>query len=206
MERGRETQRERRRRTGGRSARVVTEVLEATIDVLARVGYEALTMDAVAAAARVSRTTVYRRWASKRALVRASILRVCEARVAAVRDTGTLRADLRELVAALVPADPAALRRSAAVLSVLTAGCGDPELAALLQVARERLRQPLFAVVERAVARGELPPGSDPALVIEPVLATVHLRRAMAGDASAAFAERLVELVVAGARALGAGS
>jgi AcrR family transcriptional regulator len=184
---------------------VVRGVLDATVDVLARVGYEALTFDAVARGAGVSRTTLYRRWRSKRALVGASVLALCEARVGQLRDTGSLCGDLLEIAAAMAPADARERQRSAVLLSVLSAEHDDRGLAGVLCVARERVQLRLFAVVERAIGRGELPPGVEPALVIEPVLATLHLRRATAGDASAAFAERLVDLVVAGARAFGPG-
>lgn len=191
---------ERRRRPGGRSARVVSSVLDATIFVLARAGYGALTFEAVAGRAGVARTTLYRRWSSKRALVRASLLRLCEAGVRSI-DTGSLRGDLREIVAALLLAGDR--QRTAAIVSALTAEYEEPELSVLLRIVRERAGRPLLAIVERAVARGELPEGVDPALVVEPLLATLHFRRVMHGDASVEFAERLLELVVAGARALG---
>lgn len=201
---GRDALRARRRRTGGRSARVGRALLDATVDVLADVGYEALTFDAVARCAGVSRTTVYRRWRSKRALVGASVLALCEARMAQLRDTGSLNGDLREIVAAMAPGDARERQRSAVLLSVLSAEHDDRALAGVLCVARERVQLRLFAVVERAIRRGELPPGLEPALVIEPLLATLHLRRASSPDASARFVERLVELIVAGARTLGA--
>ena len=52
-------------RVGGRSERVVRDVLDASAKELARVGYAALRMDDVAAAAGVNKTTVYRRWPTK---------------------------------------------------------------------------------------------------------------------------------------------
>ena len=45
------------------------EILDATLEVLADVGYDRLTMDAVATAAKASKATLYRRWSSKAALV-----------------------------------------------------------------------------------------------------------------------------------------
>jgi AcrR family transcriptional regulator len=202
MERGRSGGAEPRRRTGGRSARVVNGVLEATLDVLARTGYAALSFEDVAAKAGVSRTTIYRRWASKHDLVRAALLRFCEVKWEAVRDTGTLRGDLFEIVRQNVFGDRHERERHAGLLRALGAEFGDPELLALVRLARSRLSQPAFAVVERAVARGELPAGSDPFLVVDPVVLTLFFRYVLLGEEpDPQFAERLVDLVLAGARA-----
>src|SRR5512138_1266815 len=91
------TDQERRRRTGGRSARVVNDVLEATLDVLARDGIVSLSFESVAELAGVSRTTVYRRWPTREDLVRAALVRLAELQPVA-RDTGTVRGDLIEFV------------------------------------------------------------------------------------------------------------
>src|SRR5258708_29196014 len=47
-------------------------ILSAVTGLLGEAGYEAMTMDAVAARARVSKTTIYRRWPGKAELVRAA--------------------------------------------------------------------------------------------------------------------------------------
>ena len=60
------------RRPGGRSARVRSAVLAATLEVLVETGYDGMTVDAVAARAGVHKTTVYRRWPTKAALVAAA--------------------------------------------------------------------------------------------------------------------------------------
>src|SRR5688572_4635348 len=58
---------------GGRSDRVVQQVLVATVAELAESGYRAFRMDAVSAAAGVNKTTIYRRWASKALLVAGAV-------------------------------------------------------------------------------------------------------------------------------------
>jgi AcrR family transcriptional regulator len=68
------------------------QILDATLDVLADVGYDRLTMDAVAAGARASKATLYRRWSTKPALVIDALL--SEKVPMALPDTGTLRGDL----------------------------------------------------------------------------------------------------------------
>ena len=76
-------------------------MLTATADLLAEVGYEALTYEAVATRAGVHKTTVYRRWPSKPDLV-ADASRERSEQLVAVPDTGTLEGDLRALARAVV--------------------------------------------------------------------------------------------------------
>lgn len=69
------------------------EILEATVTVLAELGYDRLTMDAVASAAKASKATLYRRWTTKAELVVDAVSRAKGCQPKAV-DTGTLRGDL----------------------------------------------------------------------------------------------------------------
>src|SRR3954451_6745077 len=70
------------------------EILDAAIDVLADVGYDRLTMDAVAHRAKASKATLYRRWNSKATLGVEALARAKG--VPACPDTGDLRTDLLE--------------------------------------------------------------------------------------------------------------
>jgi AcrR family transcriptional regulator len=69
------------------------ELLAATIDVLRETGYDRLTIDAVVARARASKTTVYRRWPNKAALVVAAFTHAVQ-NIPEPPDTGSLRDDL----------------------------------------------------------------------------------------------------------------
>ena len=73
-----------------------TELLEVTLQLLQERGYDRLTLDAVAARARASKATVYRRWPSKAELVLAAFIEGCR-QIAVHPDTGTLRGDLLQL-------------------------------------------------------------------------------------------------------------
>ena len=73
-----------------------TELLEVTRQLLQEHGYDRLTLDAVAAGARASKATVYRRWPSKAELVLAAFIEGCR-QIAVHPDTGTLRGDLLQL-------------------------------------------------------------------------------------------------------------
>jgi AcrR family transcriptional regulator len=70
-----------------------TELLAVTLRLLQEHGYDRLTLDAVAAAARASKATVYRRWPSKAELVLGAFIEGIR-QVAVPPDTGTLRGDL----------------------------------------------------------------------------------------------------------------
>src|SRR5215472_17410233 len=72
------------------------ELLAVTLRLLQQHGYDRLTLDAVAAAARASKATVYRRWPSKAELVLAAFIEGIR-QVAVPPDTGTLRGDLLQL-------------------------------------------------------------------------------------------------------------
>jgi AcrR family transcriptional regulator len=72
------------------------ELLDVTLQLLQEHGYDRLTIDAVAAMARASKATVYRRWPSKAELVLAAFIEGCR-QVAVAPGTGTLRGDLLRL-------------------------------------------------------------------------------------------------------------
>lgn len=82
--------RSRPRVEGGREE----EILDATVEVLAELGYDRLTMDAVATAAKASKATLYRRWTTKAELVVDAITRAKGCPVPDDTDTGSLRGDL----------------------------------------------------------------------------------------------------------------
>src|ERR1700729_389630 len=81
-------------------------ILSAVISLLGETGYEAMTMDAVAARAHASKTTIYRRWPGKSELVRAAVDAYIAARVLPTpnqggEDRGSLRGDLLAVLNAM---------------------------------------------------------------------------------------------------------
>jgi AcrR family transcriptional regulator len=149
------------------------EILDATLEVLADVGYDRLTMDAVAAKARASKATLYRRWSSKASLVIEALHHSKGPHE--VPDTGSLREDLRAAFCGIGGlGDPETLRTFA---SVLTALVRDPEFA---ECFRRDVVEPKSAysrqIWERARDRGELRDDIDLEL-IEPALAGIVLQR-----------------------------
>lgn len=152
-----------------------TEVLDAAVRLLVRVGYDRLTMDAVAAEAKASKATLYRRWSTKTSLVVDAVLRSKGGRHVPSADTGSLRADLVELATCRGGlSDP---RSSAVLAAVVTALHHDAEFA---EQFRQRVVAPRLeavrSVFERARARGEITAEVDLDL-LAPALAGIVLHR-----------------------------
>ena len=167
-------------RPGGRSARTRAAVLGATADLLAEVGYEDLTFEAVAHRAGVHKTTVYRRWPTKPDLV-ADAARERSDQLVAVPDTGTLLGDLIALARA-VAANIGSDVGSAMTKTLVAAAATSPSVAAATHAFwAERLRL-TGAIVERAVARGELPSGIDSNIVIESLVGALYVRLLLTGE------------------------
>lgn len=184
-------------RTGGRSERVVHDVLEATIDELARVGYAALRMDDVAARAGVAKTTVYRRWPTKAELVETAVRDA--ARVDdPIPDNGDVRKDLIELLH--VNVGRIATPRARALARLMTNEGGDPDVDRLTRKIRDDKRAQHARVIERAKDRGEVPADVDAGLVVEVVFASLVARAIRYGEKpTPEQIERVVDLVLAGA-------
>jgi AcrR family transcriptional regulator len=145
--------------TTGRRPRVAGEregdILDATVSVLCEVGYDRLTMDQVAALAKASKATLYRRWDSKAELVIDAVVRAKQMPAPELADTGSLRGDL--MTAACGQSGWAEKIPMSALAGLLTAVNADPQLFRLWQ---ERFLLPRMewnrAVFERAIARGEI--------------------------------------------------
>jgi AcrR family transcriptional regulator len=186
-----------RRRPGGRSARVREAVLAATVQELAAVGYSDLSLESVARRAGVHRTTLFRRWGSREALVLDLMLERASREVP-VPDTGSLREDLLQLARRAV-ATASSPDIEAVVRAVLSGIRQDPELAEASNQFWDKRMSLDGAIVERAVARGEVAAGVNPRLVIETVLGPLHLRLLVSGNApEEAEIAHVVDLVVDG--------
>lgn len=151
------------------------EILEATIDQLVSVGYDRLTMDAVAKESKASKATLYRRWESKAALVIDALVKAKDLPNPETPDTGSLRGDL---IATYCGHTGIANTRAAEVMgAVLTATHTDPDFAAMF---REKFIGPKIAVTEAiyhaAVERGEVSPDID-LEILGPALAAIVLHR-----------------------------
>jgi AcrR family transcriptional regulator len=186
-------------RTQGRSARVIDSVLRATLEELGRAGYGALRVEEVATASGVNKTTIYRRWPTKPALVAAALR--CFVEPIEAPDTGTIREDLLVMLRRTVARMTSPTGRG--VWRALVAERVDPEVEAVMKELRREQQAQRVAVVRRAVDRGELPAGTQVELIAEVVQSALHGRLKIEEDPlDEAFLEGLVGLLLAGARAL----
>jgi AcrR family transcriptional regulator len=131
-----------------------TELYGAVLDLLRQVGYDALTMDAIATCTRASKATLYRQWGSKPELV-ARAMRHNKPDKSQETDTGSLRGDFHALVALT---DDSQMEKDFALMrSLFHAVHNNPDLhQALREVVIEPDTNGLKALLQRAVDRGEI--------------------------------------------------
>ncbi|WP_119728695.1 TetR/AcrR family transcriptional regulator [Thermomonospora amylolytica] len=187
-------------RPGGRTARVREAVLRAAGDALAEHGFDRLDLADVARRAGVGKTTVYRRWGTVPGLVADLLADMAEQSLPRT-ETGTLIGDLRanaRLVRRTLT-DPRQGRLFKAIIAAATCDARTAEALHRFYAARIREWAPC---VEQAVARGELPEGTDPHEVIRAVSAPLYYRLLASGDPlDEDTADRAAEAAAAAARA-----
>jgi len=173
-------------------------ILSAVIELLGEQGYDAMTMDAVAARAHASKATIYKRWPGKPELVRAAVDGYVAGRVPVFADTGSLRGDLMAVMRAM--RGHLTEEFLAMMSGLLHAMQQDPELAGAL---RSHLASDGAAValpiIGRAVGRGELPAGREfelAGLVHELIEAHLFRRMAIGGALDEEFARHVVDDLV----------
>ncbi len=185
-------------RPGGRAARVRAAVLRATNELLAQVGYDALTYEEVASRADVHRTTVYRRWPTKPELVADAVGLHAEEQIQ-IPDSGSLPADLHALATAVAANLDSAggARRSR---SLVAAAATSEPLATALYAFMTRRVELADAIVERAAQRGEIPDHVDPRVVVEAVVGPIWFRVLLSGEpVNDDFVRAVANLAAAGA-------
>lgn len=159
-------------RPGGRSARVRAAVLTAARGLLAD-GYAELTVERIAQAAGVNKTSVYRRWTDLEGVL-GDLLSEYASEVVPIPDTGDLGTDLEELALLVrggMTGEPGEL-----ITALATSAPRNPRAAQVVRgflAERFRLAE---AVVDHAIARGDLPQGTDARAAIEVLGAPLFLR------------------------------
>lgn len=171
-------------------------ILLATLELLAEVGYDRMTMDAVAARAHASKATIYRRWPGKPELVVSAVKQYAASPAAAPAESGDLRQDL--LAVLLTMRSSLTGQDAALILGLMIAMRRDAELAAAVreQVITDK-GEAFGAVIARAVARGELPATVDTALFVEISSAMLFSRLFLTGEPlDDAFIHHLIDAVL----------
>lgn len=162
------------KRRGGRSARVVAAVLEATLEELGTTGYSNLRVDDVARRAAVNKTTIYRRWPTRATLVEAALRSIQSTRepprMVSVRED--LLADLRfEVEWFMSPVGPGIAR----MITIERAHNGSDIDGVVRQLRVEQIAR-REAIIRGGIARGELPATTDAHLLSVILQSTIFSR------------------------------
>ncbi|EMF50863.1 MULTISPECIES: TetR/AcrR family transcriptional regulator [Streptomyces] len=131
------------------------ELYAAVLELLREVGYDALTMDAVAARTRSSKATLYRQWGGKAELVAKAMRANKPGPDIASVDTGSLRGDMHAMIGTQ---DDCTMEQNSALMRGLAMAIhGNPDL---LKAFRELIIEPEMEetrrMLQRAVDRGEV--------------------------------------------------
>ena len=148
-----------------RSTQSHRAMLQATLELLGEVGFDGMSIDAIASRAGVGKTTIYRRYQSKEELVADAIENIREEIV--IPDTGSLWGDIDVLIenAAQITLSPLGRQTVAMIIS---SASSNPEFARIYWTKYLQPRQQAFAVViERAKARNEVQANLDAQLVFD---------------------------------------
>ena len=171
------------------------KLMATVIDLLREAGYDGMTIDSIAARARVSKATIYRHWPGKAELV-AAALRHRQVTVQTPADTGSLRGDLLELLRATATI----CTTDGDLMQALTfAMRTNPELA---QLVRQHVlpagQVGTVAVVVRAAARGEIPAEAGERHLFHDIASAMVMSRIVAHGLPAddAFLTQLVDQVL----------
>jgi len=164
-----------------RGARRAAAILDATLQLLGEVGYDQLTIDAVATRAGSSKTTIYRRWPDKSALVCAALIDASDRHPDLPAGATNLRDDLLVLISLMVKLgtseDPGAFA------SLLAAAQKDRAIAEAVRfTALEPRRRDCRDVIQRAIGRGELRDPRLATILFEAAIGQIMVRFLLQSD------------------------
>jgi AcrR family transcriptional regulator len=194
--------------TSRRSETSRKAILLAAFELVGEVGYDKLTIEGIAARAGVGKQTIYRWWPSKGTVIFDAFLALSENQEGevALPDTGDLRADLKLVLRATVAefVDP---RYDLPMRALTAAMLNDPALQAEYE---RRLATPMRAIkrarLERAQADGQLPADADLDLAVDLLWSPLWSRWQNGGELTPAFADAIVDTVLAGLQSLSKGA
>ena len=158
---------------------ITVAIRNAVMNELAEVGYGRLSIEAVARRAGVGKTAIYRRWSNKLEMV-LEIVSDVAGRSVPLPDTGSFAGDLQLLM--MIVSRALQHRIASQIIPDLMAEASrNPQIADTLQAAlRTHQRAVGDKLVGQAVARGELPEGTDPLVAVDLILGPLYWRLAVA--------------------------
>ncbi|MBD2437453.1 TetR/AcrR family transcriptional regulator [Nostoc sp. FACHB-110] len=155
-----------------RSTHVDQAIIEATLDLLAEIGYQSMSIEAIASRAGVGKTTIYRRYTSKEELVADAIESLRED--VSIPDSGSFWGDMDIVIENAAKIIQSPLGRQTLALIISTAS-SNPQFAQVYWKKYTQPRRDAFAkVMERAKARGEIQADADIDLIIDLVSGSLY--------------------------------
>lgn len=171
-------------------------ILRAAMAVLTEVGYDQMTIDAVAERAHASKATIYRRWSGKADLVATALRRHAAPSVPVPPRTANLREDLIAVLESLRAGLTG--KEATLILGLLVAMRRDPELASTVRRhVLDHKRDAFAGALARAVTRGDAPANADHELLAEISSAALFSRLLVTGEPlDDRFLRKLVDAVL----------
>jgi AcrR family transcriptional regulator len=173
-------------------------ILRSTLKLLKQHGgFAELSIEAIAADANVGKTTVYRWWPTKAALVADAFSASAEEELQ-FPDTGSVRRDMSLQMRRLIRIFRS--ERGKVVAALLAGGQSDPEL---IEAFRDRFlwpwRKQAYQTLQRGIDRGELPVGSDFDLILDSLYGPIYMRFLIRhAKLDESFADEICGLVLQG--------
>ena len=155
-----------------RSGEAHRAILDATLELLAEVGFSALTVEGVAQRAGVGKATIYRRWPSKLPLV---VEAFGQLPAFVDIDTGAVAGDLKAMLTRYLE-DFLSTPLATVYPSLAAERAHNPELGQVLDPVLKGRRRPLEAALQRGVARGEIAPDVDLDLAADLIVGPIAVR------------------------------
>ena len=171
-------------------------ILRAALELVAEVGYDRFSMDALAERAHASKATIYRHWSGKAEVVVEAVRCRASSAPHEVPDTGSLRNDLVAFLSSMCHAVTS--EDGAFIAGVLRAMQSDPALAEQMRCQMVDAKSEVtHELVARAVARGEVPADADAETLTEVMTAMLLTRNLVLGaPLDDAFVTHLVDEIL----------
>lgn len=171
-------------------------ILSVTLDILGERGYAGLTVAEIVARARVSKSTIYRRWPTKEELAIAAFDRLPELEAV---DRGDLLEELLDLIdqyQRVLQSTPL----GSVLPGLVSEAAHNPALAEALRATIERRRQPTKAALRRAIERQELPSYTNVDQADEIIMAPLVQRSFYAAQSMPDDFREILTIILAGLR------
>ncbi len=166
-------------------------ILTTTLDLLTGAGLDDLTIDEISRTSGVAKTTIYRHWPNRSALVIDACLRMTDSEEAPP-DTGSLEGDVRAILSHIAEL-LATARWSSIVPSIVDVAEHDPAFADIHRQIQRRHAAPLRSALDRAALRREIPSTADRDAMAAALLGPLFYRRWFSREQiDAAFLEMIV--------------